>query len=267
MTVEVWGGGQESELYWLFGNFAGGYGGASSFNGSVIANGGGGGNLSGHDVDGGTASGGDLNVKGSPPVWFDPSLTVAAGGNAPYGGTGGYNPNSTANTNGAGQTPGGGGGAAGCIPGIDACLGGGSGGYAKKTYAAGALTPGTTIPITVGAGGMNDYRFPAAGDGTVKITWTGGTATATAAPGTGTCSATLNTIALVCTTPLTSVSGGLGYRIGSGVMNRLFNVWGYANCLSNTGPNIYFIPAQSKLEADSFWNAIPRLTGMSQVHQ
>jgi hypothetical protein len=165
LTVEVWGGGQEGIVFGMFsGDSLGAYGSASSFNGTVIANGGGGynsssSNCSGHKCAGGTASGGDLNIRGGETV-TDGAIQNATGGSAPYGAVGTYGP---------GTSPGAGGGATGCASGLTACFGGGSGGYAKKTYSIGQLTSGSSVQVVVGSGGSSGA--PAGAPGMVKVTW------------------------------------------------------------------------------------------------
>lgn len=166
LTVEVWGGGQEGIVFGMFsGDSHGAYGSASSFNGTVIANGGGGYNSSSssgcdaHKCAGGTASGGDTNIRGGETI-VDVGPTNGTGGSAPYGAVGTY---------GAGASPGAGGGASGCAYGLTACFGGGSGGYAKKTYSIGQLTSGSNVQIIVGVGGSSG--MPAGAAGMVKVTW------------------------------------------------------------------------------------------------
>ncbi len=171
ITVEVWGGGQYPVAYGPFlGDTHGAAGGTSSF-GSVVA---GGGHMTpGDPVAGGVASGGDINITGNPPIQAYPGY-VGIGGNAPFGGIGGFAPNQTVNPNPAGQQPGGGGGNIGCSLYICWDRGGASGGYAKKTYAAGTLAAGTIIQVVVGAGGQ-EGGSKLGGDGMVKVNWTGAT--------------------------------------------------------------------------------------------
>lgn len=178
ITAEVWGGGQYAIVFGWTGDVLGYPGAASSFNGSLVATGGGPGRA--HP---GTGSGGDVNLTGEP-AWMEPYGTYSIGGTAPFGGPGGYAPNPTSNTNPAGQQPGGGGAVSGCIYGLTACIGGASGGYAKKTYTVPSLYEGASIPVVVGGGGrLNDVLSAdggsssgrganAGGDGMVKVQWT-----------------------------------------------------------------------------------------------
>lgn len=170
LVVEVWGGGGgggESR----FNSGPGGTGGTSSWYSSVSATGGGGGaSRGGAAGTGGTASGGDINTSG-------PNGSGSTGGTAPNGGQGGVR----VFNGGAGIDPGGGGGGA-----FDSFLGdaghgagGGAGAYSKKTYAVGALTPGITVTIIVGASGagrpvtpnQGEYSGGAGGVGRVSVTW------------------------------------------------------------------------------------------------
>lgn len=168
LTVEVWGGGGGGENCYTaftggkFGSYSrfcwGGNtaGAASSFNG-VVANGG----KTGDGAAGGTATGGDVNLSGENAGWCGGSVYQYCGG-----GGNGSDPVATRH----GIAPGGGG------DGYDhvaLTYGGGGGGYAKKTWGAGVLTPGATYTVIVGAGGANAAGNGAApgAPGAVKITW------------------------------------------------------------------------------------------------
>lgn len=147
LIVQAWGGGGGAGHQTISG-------GQSSWNGSVLANGGNAGNT--NNGTGGTASGGDINLTGG-----DRSGHI--GGSSPNGGAGGL----------AGQdgtAPGGGGG-----EGPDVHAGGG-GGYVKKTYVAGALSVGTSITVIVGTGSPGSNPEGPGNDGSgapgaVSITW------------------------------------------------------------------------------------------------
>jgi hypothetical protein len=164
LTVKVWGagaGGQgdddTSDTLPL-----GTHGGTSSFNGTVIANGG------KNDRSGGTASGGDINTSGS------------AGG-AVGNGTGGASPNGGGTTSCcgvSGAAPGAGGsGAMGTITPLSPptrLQGGGGGAYAQKNYSAGQLTTGASISVIVGTGGARGGVTALGGNGgagRVVVTW------------------------------------------------------------------------------------------------
>lgn len=143
LTVTVWGGGG--------GGSQGAMGpiptagGQSSWNGAVIAYGGGAGSGVGGGA-GGTASGGTTNTTGG--------AGSTTGGNSPNGGAGGA-------AGSPGTAPGGGGG------GSIGAYGGGGGGYSTRTYSVGQLTVGASIPVVVGAGGTGT----AGAVGRVTITW------------------------------------------------------------------------------------------------
>lgn len=167
LIVEVWGGGGGGA------NSPNGGGGSSSWNGTVIANG-------GRDPFvtapfagglGGTASGGDTNLTGGAG---DPYGTQGRGGASPNGGIGGKCISGSALTAESNGTSPGGGAGSGIL---NTCgNGGGGGGYASKTYAAGSLTPGTQVTVVVGAGEQSAVvaGWPFSGNGApgaVKITW------------------------------------------------------------------------------------------------
>ena len=129
----------------------GGTGGGSSFNTMVVGNGGGGGvkapgtSSGGSSGSSGTASGGDTNTTGG-------------------GASGGSGPN---NCNGYGGVS------------LGAAGGGGAGGRAVQTYAAGDLTVGAGITVTVGSGAGGGGGGVGANPGGGSCTGsTGGTGTA-----------------------------------------------------------------------------------------
>lgn len=164
LTVEVWGGGGGGSG-WAGGWVNGGTGGTSSWNASVVANGGGVSSGFADAPEGGTASGGDTNVTGGIPTgnstcWTD----VCKGGSAPFGGAGGGTwPGPSLD----GGAPGGGGGVWGYIG-----YAGAAGGYAKKSYDVSALPPGSSVSVVVGAGGHPNYSgFGNGAPGRVHIEW------------------------------------------------------------------------------------------------
>lgn len=159
LTVQLWGAGGAGEG--LCAACAGQPGGNTSWNGTVFANGGGGGTTAGGGA-GGTASGSGPFIASN--YAYGQAGITPTGGSAPYGGAGG-------GEGVWGISPGGGGG------GYAARRGGGSGGYATVTYGAGALAQGTQITIVVGAGGKaaivtNGTEGGNGADGKVVISWT-----------------------------------------------------------------------------------------------
>lgn len=157
LTVTVRGGGAQGYEYG-----PGNAGGASSFNGNVIANGG----QSPVNTDaggaGGTASGGDQNYTGESGALG--TITGGTGGAGANGGGAGGTDNK-----GAGVAPGGGG-AGGVIYFVGA-PGGGGGGCAVKTYTSG-LVVGSLVEVIVGAGGAGAPASGGAGArGQVDISW------------------------------------------------------------------------------------------------
>lgn len=153
LVVEVWGagaGGQHCGVangfpFCLYGNS----GGTSIFGANLLVAQG------GQGVNGGTASGGTLNIRGENGNWNGtncPGLGGAAAG--PMGPI-------LASRQGAG--PGGGGNGL-CIG--WGANGGGGGGYTVREYRIGELGVGSVIPGTVGGGGG-----AGGAGGLVKITW------------------------------------------------------------------------------------------------
>jgi hypothetical protein len=243
LTVEVWGGGQYPVAYAPFmGETHGTAGGDSGFNVTVSSSCGGegffrgqtctsslsggvtatGGHMSAGDpVTPGMGFGGDINMAGNPPIQAEPGY-VGIGGRAPFGGIGGFSPDPTSNPNAAGQQPGGGGGNIGCAKFICWDRGGASGGYAKKTYTAGALTAGTAVTVVVGAGG-NEEPTSKGGDGMVRIMWTDAAAApvTSAAPACG-----------AVTSPTTKTTGTSGSQTFSSVGEHYFTVPQYNGTLT-----------------------------------
>jgi hypothetical protein len=193
LTVRVWGGG------------AGAYGWPentaedgeqSSFDSSVIANGGTASSTA--SAPGGTASGGGTNTTGGDGETYTsaPSpgdFSGGEGGDSPNGGTGGLSGTSGGDAGSNGNAPGGGGGGGGytvqcfSVDSVGTLPGGGAGGYSEKSYSPGDLTPGSSVPVVVGAGGSgaegadqsSDFCSPIiygeggdGADGRVEITYT-----------------------------------------------------------------------------------------------
>jgi len=184
LTVEVWGAGGGGGSGYYFGSNDGAGGGTSSF-GTVSASGGGGGGRGVTDGNytspgsGGSGSGGTTNLigqSGGSMTYADGCYASGAGGDAAGGGGAGsagsigcilsYTPG------GNGGAPGGGGAGGGGV--FADGLGGGGGGYSTRTYTPGQLTVGSTISVTVGAGGVGGASGVAGGAGAagrVYITW------------------------------------------------------------------------------------------------
>lgn len=179
LTVEVWGagGGGAGEL-----SKDGANGGKSSF-GSVVGQGGKGGNApgvghtpTGFGGAGGTASGGTTNTSGGDGKNGSNS-SGGKGGSSPNGGAGGSGGSGSKGS--AGKAPGGGGGGGGGAAYSRGGGGGGGGGYSKRTYTSGQLAPGATITVVVGAGGAggkepscNACSGGNGAKGEVDISWT-----------------------------------------------------------------------------------------------
>lgn len=158
LKAEVWGGGGGGS-----GAHTGDTAGGSSRFSSITAGGGGKGS---NEPSGGVASGGDTNTSGG-------NGTYVRGGDSPSGGAGGP---AGKDGNSTGKAPGGGGGPLG--EGVG--QGGGGGAYSQRTYSSGQLTVGSSIAVTVGAGGKGDtasWNGSSMGggngaNGAVKIAWT-----------------------------------------------------------------------------------------------
>jgi hypothetical protein len=199
LTVEVWGGGGAGSAYGQ--TAAPTAGGKSSFNGTVVAEGG----ASGPTGIGGTASGGTTNsVGGNGGPACEAGYPVLCGegpgGSAPSGGAGGHNKSLDGCGGGDGQdgaAPGGGGGGTWTCQGTwwlgtgwgYGGGGGGAGASAAIAYAKGSLAVGSSVPVIVGAGGLGSqgamtattpgtgrnpghYTGGDGGAGRVTITWT-----------------------------------------------------------------------------------------------
>lgn len=66
-----------------------------------------------------------------------------------------------------------------------------------------------------------------------------------------------------CTHPLNQTLDGGGFDFFLGAVNQLINRFGFNFCISNASTRHYFIPAKTILELQSFYNAVPRLEGVS----
>ena len=180
LTVNVWGGGAPGAVSVFGATYArtDPSGGTSSF-GSYLSATGGAGTVYTYDPAGGfylpssvnaggNGTGGDINLSGgSGYAEYNMSIYIGysyggAGGGTTYGGgatrilsgsTDNY-PNRNGYT---GNAYGGGGTGASFndtkYGGSSFAVGGGGGGFARKTFSAGSLTVGSTISVTVGAGG------------------------------------------------------------------------------------------------------------------
>jgi len=174
ITIEVWGGGGGGSFYDRGTLANGGDGGTSTASiaqGTLTATGGQGGLLwNGPSSVGGSGFGpaGSTTASGGGSAQAQPYPTGGAGA-GPGGGAGGY----YLTNGGRGGTPGGGGaGYSTLSPGgnFRSASGGGGGGYVSYTT---TDYVGSTISLTVGAGGDGAFGVPDAdgGTGTVKITW------------------------------------------------------------------------------------------------
>src|SRR3989344_314178 len=182
-AVEVWGGGGGGGSD--NGSATASAGGRTTFNTTLIGNGGArGGNEGAIAGLGGTASGGNVNTRGSEGERASGTSFGGAGGNA--GGTeGGAGAPRRAGLSGAGTGfsgyfPGGGGGGGWTGSGSKHGAGGGGGGYAKKNNM--NLTPGSSISYSIGAGGTGSSNGTHGGNGAggkIVITYTPAGATPT----------------------------------------------------------------------------------------
>lgn len=172
LTVEVWGAGGGGVGWSDATRKNGTAGGTSSWDGTVIANGGG---AAGSSAGvGGSASGGITNTTGGNGSGS--GSNGRKGGNGANGGAGGAAKSCTGHGNG-GTAPGGGGGGACNVYGRSSHYGNGAGGggYSAITYAAGTYAVGASVPVTVGAGGAggngSDYDGGLGAVGRVTVTW------------------------------------------------------------------------------------------------
>lgn len=194
LTIEIWGGGGGGGS----GNHDGTYNGSNGASSTVLGVTAGGGNggvggtrygaQNGAGGSGGTASG---SATPSPTTLTRTEGNAGGGGNAGgnRGGAGGAAPSGGAagaagnnGAGGAGGAPGAGGGGGGYSdhgsknPNQAAGGGGGSGAYASIYYSSyGAITSGTVVSYTVGAGGLGATPLEIGGNGAsgrIKFTWT-----------------------------------------------------------------------------------------------
>ena len=187
IVVEMWGAGGGSGGSGPSGGSAagGGAGSATTFaTGSLSAGGGGGGASSGAGLGangaGGIASNGDVNINGT-------AGTNNSNQTFGYAAPNGYWNSLVRSRVGNGSAYAGlfaGGGATGSAwyitPNYPVAGSGGSGAYLKKTFAAGALTPGDSIAVVVGTGGTagaqgGAWTGAAGADGEIRITVDGTT--------------------------------------------------------------------------------------------
>lgn len=198
LTVVMWGaGGGGGSGGGTFGSYTdpnnpylkGATGGASSFAGTLIANGGnggqnagrytGGGVASGAGGAGGTASGGDVNLSGFAGGDGYTGYNNSHGGGSPNGGADTPNNAGGGITGYTGNPPGGGGG--GMIGDRGSKFwanagGAGGGAYLSKTYTPSQLTAGTTVVLVIGAGGnpgptTQNYYGGKGANGKAIISW------------------------------------------------------------------------------------------------
>jgi hypothetical protein len=203
ITVKLWGAGGGSGGHGTTTGTpavtAGGTGGATTFSGpgADLSAGGGAGSAGATDNTptaggvGGSATGGDIDINGSPGSEGSVSAQSGSTSATATGGTGGFSPNGGAAKLGASQTGNAGNGAAGVNgnePGggaggsahsrnqennLRATGGGGGGAYSEITI---SVTPGQGFDFAVGAGGAAGTGDQAAGgagaDGEIEITYT-----------------------------------------------------------------------------------------------
>jgi hypothetical protein len=142
LTITLWGAGASGQA-------AGGGGWANGTASTVVSLSlsAGGGNAS----SGGTASGGDTNTNGNNGA-ANSGVTPGAGGAGIDGyGTGGSGQAGSGKTNGG--------------------YGGGSGAKVIKAYALGALTPGASLSLVIGTGGVNALGQSGL-NGRIEFSWT-----------------------------------------------------------------------------------------------
>lgn len=186
MTVELWGGGGGGGGYgdpgagsYASGAYFGATGVQTYFNASTYANGGGGGQNAGTSNGGGVAFG--AGGTGGSAAGLTVATAGNSGGSGPASSTGAGAPNgggSTSVNSQNGTAPGGGGAGyfystGGKFPAVTG--GGGSGGYAKSIFTPSTLTPGQTLSLVVGAGGLALTGCAQNGgngaDGKMIVTW------------------------------------------------------------------------------------------------
>jgi hypothetical protein len=174
LTVQVWGAGGGGAGCSTTTKVVGVTGGASSWDGAVIANGGTRASTSAGGA-GGTASGGTTNTTGENGSTA--GSQVGPGGDGANGGAGGPTIPGYG-TGRPGVAPGGGGGGGGYTGGRSGnCRGSGGGGgsYSTRTYTAGTYSAGQIVPVVVGARGTggngSSYDGGIGAYGRVVVTW------------------------------------------------------------------------------------------------
>ena len=174
LTVQVWGAGGGGAGCSTTTKVAGVSGGASSWDGAVIANGGIRASTSAGGA-GGTASGGTTNMTGQNGSTA--GTQAGPGGDGANGGAGGDTIPGYG-TGRPGVAPGGGGAGGGYTGGRSGnCRGSGAGGggYSARTYSAGTYSAGEIVPVVVGARGTggngSSYDGGLGAYGRVVVTW------------------------------------------------------------------------------------------------
>ena len=174
LTVQVWGAGGGGAGCSTTTKVVGVTGGASSWDGAVIANGGTRASTSAGGA-GGTASGGTTNTTGQNGSTA--GTQAGPGGDGANGGAGGDTIPGYG-TGRPGVAPGGGGAGGGYTGGRSGnCRGSGAGGggYSARTYSAGTYSAGELVPVVVGARGTggngSSYDGGIGAYGRVTITW------------------------------------------------------------------------------------------------
>ena len=66
-----------------------------------------------------------------------------------------------------------------------------------------------------------------------------------------------------CPTSLSTTNGGNAFDLLANITNYLINALGFNFCITNTSSGHYFVPSKTAAELQSFYNAIPRLNGIS----
>jgi hypothetical protein len=145
--------------------------------------------------------------------------------------------------------------------------GGGDAGYGGvgggKSAAGGAGTEWGSYGSGGGGGGGDALNVTPGGSGG-NYGGGGGGMTSQTSPGSGTQGIIVITYTTNnCPTSADSAAGGSGFSLFGGIINRLISTLGFNSCVSNASGLNYFIPARTSGELQSFFNAIPRLTGVS----
>jgi hypothetical protein len=174
LTIQIWGGGGAGANN----GSSGGTGGTSSFGSYISATGGAGGTpgTGGTGGAGGSGTNGTYNETGENGKDGAKSTSSYGGAGANTSNGGGARRTTTyVSSNVAGQAgftyAGGGSGPVAYSIAYGSMAGGGGGGYASKTFGRGELSTGTTVSITLGAGGTAVGSSGAGANGAIKITW------------------------------------------------------------------------------------------------